>query len=200
MSANISTKPLTDAQLALLAAAAQRADRALVLAERFKGNAAQKTAEKLIGLGLVEEIRARGEMPVWRRNDDGRAMALCITKRGLQIISASENEPKPKTKTPAPARRPATKMRPATMTARPDGGDQREAASTKAQGRTLPAPSHELPHEPACPPSALSEGVNRAPDHGSPSSAPNIRAGTKQAQIQALLHRPEGVTSDTISG
>ena len=60
----------------------------MVLPERLKGNAAQKTAEKLIGLGLAEEIRARGEMPVWRRNDDGRAMALRLTKRGLQMIAA----------------------------------------------------------------------------------------------------------------
>jgi hypothetical protein len=204
MSAKMSIKPLTDTQFVLLSAAAQRADRALVPPERLKGNAAQKAAEKLVGLGLVEEIRARGEMPVWRRNEDGRAMALRITKRGLKMILADENEREPKTQMAAPARRPATrmttKMRPAAATARSDEGDLHQAPPTKPRGRASVAPSNEPErhHEAVCQPSAISESVNRAPDHGSPSSAPVTRAGTKQAQILALLQRPEGVTIEAM--
>jgi Protein of unknown function (DUF3489) len=92
---------LTDTQLVTLSAASQREDRGIMLPPNLKGGAAQKLVAKLIELGLVEEIRARGDLPVWRRDDD-RAMALRITKRGLKAIAVeddpgdqheSENEP-----------------------------------------------------------------------------------------------------------
>jgi hypothetical protein len=53
------------------------------LPTKLKGGAAQKLVAKLIDLGLIEEVRARGDLPVWRRDDDNRAMALRISKRGL---------------------------------------------------------------------------------------------------------------------
>jgi hypothetical protein len=37
-------------------------------------------------LGLLEGVRARGDLPVWRRDDDNRPMALRITSRGLEAI------------------------------------------------------------------------------------------------------------------
>jgi hypothetical protein len=39
---------------------------------------------------LIEEVRARGDLPVWRRDDDNRAMALRITRRGLKAIAVEE--------------------------------------------------------------------------------------------------------------
>jgi hypothetical protein len=81
---------LTDTQLVTLSAASQREDRGIVLPSNLKGGAAQKLVAKLIELGLVEEIRARGDLPVWRRDDDNRPMALRITKRGLKAIAADE--------------------------------------------------------------------------------------------------------------
>jgi hypothetical protein len=80
---------LTDTQLVTLSAASQREDRGVVLPPNLKGGAAQKFVAKLIELGLVEEIRARGDLPVWRRNDN-QSMALRITKRGLKAIAADE--------------------------------------------------------------------------------------------------------------
>jgi hypothetical protein len=80
---------LTDTQLVTLSAASQREDRGIVLPPNLKGGAAQKLVAKLIDLGLVEEIRARGELPVWRRVDD-RPMALRITKGGLQAIAVED--------------------------------------------------------------------------------------------------------------
>jgi Protein of unknown function (DUF3489) len=82
---------LTDTQLVILSAASQREDRGIMLPPNLKGGAVQKFVAKLIELGLVEEIRARGDLPVWRR-DDERPMALRITKRGLKAI-AVENDP-----------------------------------------------------------------------------------------------------------
>ena len=78
---------LTDTQLITLSAASQRQDRGIVLPAHLRGGAAQKLVAKLIDLGLVEEIRARGDLTPWRRDDDNRPMALRITKRGLKAIA-----------------------------------------------------------------------------------------------------------------
>jgi len=39
----------------------------------------------------VEEIRARGTLPVWRRDAEGRPIALRITKQGLAAIRVEED-------------------------------------------------------------------------------------------------------------
>src|SRR6266852_4507559 len=92
---------LTDTQLLLLSAASQRDDRALEPSPKLTGGAAGKVVAKLLTEGLVEEVRARGSIPVWRRDDDG-PRALRITKKGLQTIrvedeptDAAAGEPKP---------------------------------------------------------------------------------------------------------
>jgi hypothetical protein len=82
---------LTDTQLVVLSAAARRDDRGIALPADLKGGAAQKLVAKLIDLGLVEEVRARGELPAWRRDKDNRPMALRITKRGLEAIALEAN-------------------------------------------------------------------------------------------------------------
>jgi hypothetical protein len=55
---------LTEMQLMMLSAAAQRTDRCLVPAPNLKVAAAQKIASKLIGAGLVNEIRTKVGAPV----------------------------------------------------------------------------------------------------------------------------------------
>ncbi len=68
---------LTDTQLLLLSAASQRDDRALEPSPKLIGGAAGKVVAKLLTEGLVEEVRARGSIPVWRRDDDGpRALRM----------------------------------------------------------------------------------------------------------------------------
>jgi len=62
---------LTDTQLLLLSAASQRDDRALEPSPKLTGGAAGKVVAKLLTEGLVEEVRARGSLPVWRRDDEG---------------------------------------------------------------------------------------------------------------------------------
>ena len=83
---------LTDTQLIILSAASQREDRAVELPANLKGGAAHKVVGKLLSDGLFEEIRARGTLPMWRRNDEEQPMALRITKRGLKAIRV-EDEP-----------------------------------------------------------------------------------------------------------
>jgi hypothetical protein len=46
---------------------------------------------KLLSENLVEEIRARGSQPVWRRDDQDRPLALRITRQGLAAIRVDEN-------------------------------------------------------------------------------------------------------------
>lgn len=80
----------TDTQLVILSAASRREDRGIVLPANLKDGVAQKLVAKLVDLGLVEEVRARGDLPVWRR-DDNRPMALRITRRGLKAIAVEDN-------------------------------------------------------------------------------------------------------------
>src|SRR5260370_20826788 len=96
---------LTDPQLLLLSAASERDDRALEPSPKRTGGAAGKVVAKLLTEGLVKEVRARGSLPVWRRDDDG-PRALRITKKGLQAIRV-EHEP-----TDAAAGEPAQKPAP----------------------------------------------------------------------------------------
>jgi hypothetical protein len=73
---------LSDTQLLLLSKASQRQDHALELLPTLKGGAARKVIGKLLAAGLVDEIRARAALPVWRRDEEQRPLALRITRRG----------------------------------------------------------------------------------------------------------------------
>lgn len=132
---------LSDTALVMLAAAAQRADCGIEVPARLKGAAAMRLTEKLQGEGLIETVWARGSLPVWRRDEDNRAIALRITKAGLKAIRVEEAE----------------------------AGTDEESLPARAsrQDRTQP-----------------------------PSSQPSgrERAGSKQAQVIAMLRRPEGTT------
>ncbi len=86
----MSTK-LTDTQLVMLSAAAQRDDRCLVAPKSLKGGTAQKVAAKLIAVGLVKEIKAKAGMAVWRRDDEaGQAYSLKLTAAGLRMIAVDD--------------------------------------------------------------------------------------------------------------
>jgi hypothetical protein len=97
---------LTDTQLVILSAASQRDDRGVELPANVKDEAARKAADKLIRAGLLEEVRAAGSLPVWRRDDRNGPMALRITEPGLAAIDgdgAAEAAPKQTSVHPAPA-------------------------------------------------------------------------------------------------
>jgi chromosome segregation and condensation protein ScpB len=78
---------LTDAQLVVLSAAAQREDICLTAPDKTRGAILTKVSEKLAKLGLVREVRAKAGMPVWRRDDAGRSYALKLTAAGLKAIA-----------------------------------------------------------------------------------------------------------------
>jgi hypothetical protein len=62
----MSPNKLTDTQLVLLSAASQREDCGIELTPNLKDGAAQKVVDKLLTEGLVEEIQARGSLPIRR--------------------------------------------------------------------------------------------------------------------------------------
>jgi hypothetical protein len=84
------TMKLTDTQLVILSRASQRPDRCAGLPGNLNGGTAQKFVAKLLAPGLVEEVRAEGDMPIWRKGDDG-TFALHLTDQGLAAISAEDS-------------------------------------------------------------------------------------------------------------
>jgi hypothetical protein len=81
---------LTDAQLVMMSAAAQRKDRYLSAPATIKGAALSKVGVKLAKLGLAREIEAKPGAPIWRRDDAGQGYALKLTAAGLKAIALDE--------------------------------------------------------------------------------------------------------------
>jgi Protein of unknown function (DUF3489) len=81
---------LTDTQLVMLSAAAQREDLCLSAPDRMKGAVLAKVSEKLVKLGLVREVRDRAGMPIWRRDDAGKGYGLKLTAAGLKAIAVGD--------------------------------------------------------------------------------------------------------------
>jgi|ERR1700733_11389755 hypothetical protein len=82
---------LTDTQLVLLGAAAQRKDLCLVAPPTLKGATAQKVASKLISAGFVKEVKAKASDPIRRRDEgSGASYALKLTAAGAKAIAIDE--------------------------------------------------------------------------------------------------------------
>ena len=81
---------LTDAQLVMLSAAAQRADLCLTAPNKLKGAILVKVSDKLMKFGLVREVRGKAGAPVWRRDNTGQSYALKLTTAGLRAIAVDD--------------------------------------------------------------------------------------------------------------
>ena len=85
---------LSDTQLVILSAAAQRADRnVLPLPGSLRGGAAAKVVGALLKRGLIAETTADSRTKadtalnrIWRNDENGRAILLHITDAGLAAI------------------------------------------------------------------------------------------------------------------
>jgi predicted transcriptional regulator len=119
---------LTDTQLVILSAAAQREDGAalpLPKSLEIKGGAATNTLEALRKKGLLEEKPGSRKAAAWRDGKDSRRMMLVITEAGL---GALDGEPAGKSsKQPIPTRAQAKK---------PRGRAKRKTATSKPKGET----------------------------------------------------------------
>lgn len=84
---------LTTTHLTILAAAAGREDGFAMRPDTLRPTAAAKIASKLLENGLVRELRAKGDMPVWREDEHGKAFSLKILKAGREAVLAMAPPP-----------------------------------------------------------------------------------------------------------
>lgn len=110
------TPKLTETQLVILSAAAQRDDgAALPLPDSLTLNkgAAASVLRGLIRRGLIAERPAPGGAEVWREDDDGARVTLAVTDAGLNAIGvepADAAEAPSASGTTAPAAKAGTKQ------------------------------------------------------------------------------------------
>lgn len=90
---------LSDTQLVILSAAAQREDRnVLPLPGSLRGGAAAKVVGALLSRGLIAEMTTDSQTKadaalnrIWRNDEDGRAILLHVTDAGLAAIGIAPN-------------------------------------------------------------------------------------------------------------
>ena len=99
------TAKLSDAQLVILSAAAQRPDGSLLpLPEKLasKGAAQNRVMiEILCKRKLAEESPSKNAAPEWRRDKEGRPLGLFIAKSGLLALGINETEETKPSQAPA---------------------------------------------------------------------------------------------------
>jgi DNA-binding MarR family transcriptional regulator len=168
---------LTDTQLAILAAAAQRADcNLLPLPGSLRGGAAGKVVSALLARGLVTET-VTDQMTkadtalnrVWRNEADGRAVLVHLTESGLFAAQGANRA------TGAVVAREGTEAA--------DGADEAPAGPVGAdEGQD-----------------AAADG-DSAPEADTGPTARATRPGTKQATLIAMLRSDAGATIEEIVG
>jgi hypothetical protein len=161
---------LSDTQLIILSAASQREDRGVELPANLKGEAARKAVAKLIRAGLLKEVRAGGSLPVWRRDDDSGAIALRITKNGLEAIDVEDEAPAAPEETSV---RPARAREVETPTPNAIASRKRSAVAARKSARKKHRPGK----------AKTKTGLRR-----------ESRPSSKQGRVLAMLGRPEGAT------
>jgi hypothetical protein len=162
---------LSDTQLLILSSASQRTDHAALLPANLKGSAAKKVVDRLLNEKLLQELRAKDDMPVWRRGDDNRPYSLRITKAGLRAIEVEEVAKAPGNDAAADS---------AEVTA---ADASREAKSRERPGRAKRSGAKKT--------AAVSAKATKA-------SSNRAKPASKQDKIVALLRRPEGATLDVL--
>src|SRR5258708_21790396 len=162
---------LSDTQRLILSWASQRTDHAAVLPANLKGSAAKKVVDRLLNEKLLQELRAKDDMPAWRRGDDNRPYSLRITKAGLRAIEIEEVAEATDNNTAADPN----------DVAAPDVSTQARSSERPGRAKRLGAKKT----------AAVSARATKA-------SSDQVKPDSKQDKIVALLHRPEGATLDVL--
>jgi Protein of unknown function (DUF3489) len=162
---------LSDTQLLILSSASQRTDHAVLLPANLKGSAAKKVIDRLLNEKFLQELRAKDDMPVWRRGDSNRPFSLRITKAGLRAIEVEDVAKASDNKAAADLDEVAA------ADVCPEGELSERPGRTKRTGAKKTA--------------AVSAKATRA-------SSDRIKSDSKQDKIVALLQRPEGATLDAL--
>jgi hypothetical protein len=160
---------LSDTQLTILSPASQRTDHLVVLPPKLNGAVALKVVNKLLQEGFLQEQSAKGEMPVWRRDQEHGSYSLRITKAGLQAITAEAFD--------APV----------------SDRDPQHSAGTelvvRAARSTVPSKRQSR---------ARNSGTRKRSSTAKTSRKPAAKAGSKHDKIMTLLRRPQGATIATL--
>ncbi len=168
---------LSDTQLVILGAAAQRADLSVLPLPdglKLKGGALTKVMDSLRNRGLIRVL-----------DTDGGPERVVITSEGMAAIGVEQEDDE------APAG--ATEPDAAPTSAETGAAGEGPAESAAADDAAAPAkrkPSRKGKAE-AEPPAAEPEAQ--------PTGKPTPRAGTKQAKMIEMLKRPEGATVEQIA-
>ena len=162
---------LSDTQLMILSSASQRTDHAAVLPANLKGSAANKVVNKLLNEKLLQELRAKADMPVWRRGDDNRPYSLRITKAGLKAIEVED----------------VAEASDSIAAADPD---EVAVPDMSTQAKSSERPSR-AKRSGAKKTAAVSPRAVKA-------SSDRVEPDSKQDKIVALLRRPEGANLDVL--
>jgi hypothetical protein len=163
---------LSDTQLVILTAAAQRADLSVLpLPEtlKLKGGALTKVMDSLRNKGLIRVIET-----------DGRPQRVVLTSEGMAAIGV-EREDEGQTTAPAGADTAPTPADAGTAVEAP-------AAAAKADGAATPARRR-----------GKAKAKAAKPGKAAPAEKATLRAGTKQALMIDLLKRPQGATVEQIA-
>jgi hypothetical protein len=158
---------LTDTQLIVLSSAAQHDEGLATWPANLNAAAAMKVSSSLITKGLIREIRAKTDAPVWHENEDGR-FALKITKAGREAIGVDDEE----------------EQQAAPSSATP-GASKPKKRRSKAAAKKVAAET-----------AASTTGARQKTSGDVDASSLQIRAGSKQATIVKLMSRPKGATLD----
>jgi hypothetical protein len=161
---------LTDTQLIVLSSAAKHDDGLATRPANLNAAAATKVASSLIDKGLMREIRAKADAPVWHENDDGR-FALKITKAGREAIGVEDDEAQDA----------------ASASKAPAQAKSKNRASKRAAKTDAPKTS-----------AARGKGAQEKQAGDGESSAGQFRAGSKQAKIVELMKRAKGATLEEL--
>jgi hypothetical protein len=183
---------LSDSQLILLANAAKRNDRIVVIPDSHKADSA-KIVGPLLKAKLVEEIYASGKLPAWRRDDAGAAWALRITEAGLKSINADDSG--------------VTGV--SVAAAQPDVVETRAGKASAAAAKAAPAARRATASSKTAPASrkearAKKNEVPAARSPGMPSSASTPRSsnqpreGSKLATVIDMLRRSNGASTQEL--
>ena len=162
---------ISDTQLLILSAASQRTDHAATLPANLKGSAAKKVIDRLLKQKLLQELRAKDDMPIWRRGNDSRSYTLRITKAGLKAIEVEDVADAPDNRATGSRDEVATANTPAETKSSERPGRARRSSSKKAAAPTAKA-------------TKASSG-RPSPD-------------TKQDRVVALLQQPGGAALDVL--
>jgi Protein of unknown function (DUF3489) len=157
---------LTDTQLIVLSSATKHDDGLATRPANLNAAAAAKVVSSLIAKGLVREIRAKADAPVWHENEDGR-FSLKITKAGREAIGVDDDEAQDEASASAAPAQATPKKRGSKPAAKTDAPKTSAARAKGAAGKAAGAGE---------------------------SSPADFRARSKQAKIVDLMKRAKGAT------